>query len=261
MKAAVNALLMSLGFVAFAHGASAEVSAYAIEATPQAWVREIGTEAQLFDYYETVEIVGDHKITRTRFVERANKEDAFREVLTTDLEGRLLISYEIEHLQLDEKGDIQIDRTAKKVKYRYFKEAKWKENVEELEEPFLVGPMIPKFIQLRQSEIAKGEKLRFTLAVPYMVESFHFSLAKDEMIDFEGRSMVSVEMLPTHFLVRAAVKPLYFTYDLQANEVRRILGKVFLKKRTKSGFESFMAETLFLKEIKVAPAPASSSLK
>jgi len=256
MKAAAKTLLMSLGIAALTHASSVVTPS---EVQPQAWVKEIGGEAQLFDYYEVVESSPDKMITRTRFVDRETKEDAFREIVTTDLEGRLMYSYEIEHLQLDEKGSIQVDRATKKISYRYYKEGSWRENSEDLEEPFLVGAMIPRFIRLNETEIQKDDKIRFHLAVPYMAKSFNFALRKDEMVDFEGRSMLSVEMLPTHFLVRAAVKPLYFTYDLQTSDVRRILGKVFLKKRTKSGYESFMAETLFLKEIKVAPAPASSN--
>jgi hypothetical protein len=236
--------------------------ARADSSVPQALVSEQGKTEVLFDYFEVVEHKKspdghDLKITRTRFVDRETKQDAFREVLTTDPEGRHMISYEVTHLQMDEKGSISVDRAQKKIFYRYFKEKKWKENTEKLEEPFIVGPMIPRFIELHAASWNAGKKERFHLAVPYMAKSFNFALEKDKDKIFEGRPMISLQMSPTNFLVRAAVKPLYFTFDPTGQEVRQIFGKVFLKKRTSDGLSAFMALTHFLKH----PAPAPAAVK
>jgi len=228
--------------------------------SPQALVREQGQSEKLFDYFESSERIETNAdvqiVTRTRFVDSETGRDAFREVLTTDAEGRLMISYEVEQLQLDEKGSIKVDRKAGKIHFRYFKEGKWKERSETLEEPFIVGAMIPRFIQLYEAQLLAGEKVRFHLAVPYMTKSFNFALTKNDMKDFKGRQLPEMAMSPTNVFVRAAVKPLYFTYDPDSREVRQILGKVFLKKRIKHGFDAFMAETLFLAEPKPAPAAA-----
>jgi hypothetical protein len=229
---------------------------------PQALVSEQGKTEILFDYFEVVEHKKspdgqDLKVTRTRFVDRETKQDAFREVLTTDAEGRHMISYDVTHLQMDEKGSITVDRVQKKIFYRYFKEKKWKENVENLEEPFIVGPMIPRFIELHAASWSSGKKERFHLAVPYMAKSFNFGLEKNKDKIFEGRPAISLQMSPTNFLVRAAVKPLYFTFDPAGHEVRQILGKVFLKKRSPEGLSAFMALTQFLKN----PAPAPAAVK
>jgi hypothetical protein len=220
---------------------------------PQALVSEQGKPEILFDYFEVVEnkksADGEPlKVTHTRFVDRETKQDAFSEVLTTDSEGKHMVSYEVTYLQMNEKGSITVDRAQRKILFRYFKENKWKENVEKLEEPFLVGPMIPRFIQLHAASWAVKKKERFHLAVPYMAKSFNFALEKKTEKILEGRPMISIQMSPTNFLVRAAVKPLYFTYDPEGREVRQIFGKVFLKKRTPNGLEAFMAETLFLRQ-------------
>jgi hypothetical protein len=235
--------------------------ARAQELRPQALVSEQGRDEILFDYFEVVEQKKAPdgqplEVTRTRFVDRETKQDAFREVLTTDSEGRRMVSYEVANLQLDEKGSIVVDRVEKKITYRYYKEKKWKENVEKLEEPFLVGPMIPRFIELHAASWKAKKKERFHLAVPYMAKSFNFALEKNADKVLEARPMISLQMSPTNFLVRAAVKPLYFTYDPVEHEVRQIFGKVFLKKRTPNGLGAFMALTLFLKDASASPAPS-----
>ncbi|MEO5668878.1 MAG: hypothetical protein ABIR96_12530 [Bdellovibrionota bacterium] len=241
------------------------LASFAMSKVPssQAWVREQGQSALLFDYFENVETIQKdgvaELVTHTVFVDRETKQDAFREILTTDSEQRFMISYEVENLQINEKGSIVVDRATKKVNYRYFKEDKWRENVEDLVEPFLVGPMIKHFIQLNETALVGDEKLRFYLGVPYLNKSFHFSLQKDEMKDFEGGQIVSLKMVPTNLLVRAAVKPLYFSYDPASHQVRQIFGKVFLKKRTKDGFQPFMAETFFLKNPVEAPTAAPTT--
>jgi hypothetical protein len=249
--------VLTLAAVASALLASAQAPR---ASSPQAWIREHNEDSTLFDYSESAETIQRDGqtllVTRMRFVERLSGEDAYRETLTTDPTGAELHAYEVQQLQLDEKGTIVVDRARNKVLYRYYKNKHWKETEEKLEEPYLVGAMIPKFIQLNEKPLLGGLKVRFHLAVPYMTKSFNFALQKSEEVDFEGRKMVSFELFPTHLLVKAAVRSLYFTYDPASRETRRILGKVFLKKRTKSGWEGFQAETLFLKE---EPKPASET--
>lgn len=221
---------------------------------PQAWIREVGVTTPLFDYYETRETpsVGgaSRVVRRSRFVDRETGEDAFRETITTDMSESLLLSYEVEQLQLDERGTITVDHIENKIQYRYFKNKEWKQNTEKFDPPFLVGAMIPNFIRANAEKLLNAKRVKFHLAVPYMTKSFNFTLRQDARKDFDGQPMSSIKMGASHFLVSAAVEPLYFMYDPASKEVRQILGKVFLKKRTKSGWDAFKAETLFLK-----PAP------
>jgi hypothetical protein len=237
--------LVALGLWAGAVSADAVVAE-----SPQAWIREQGAKAPLFDFFESVENTrrdgAEVLLRRSRFVERETGEDAFREVIVSDPSGLQLLSYEVEQLQLDEKGSIIVDRAQKKIFFRYYKNKSWRETSEVLQEPFLVGAMVPRYIQKHGKEMLKSGRQRFHLAVPYMVKSFTFNLEPEGSREFEGRSMSSFKMSPSHFLVSAVVKPLHFLYDVESVRVRQILGRVFLKKRTPSGWESFDAETLFL---------------
>lgn len=214
---------------------------------PHAWIKEQGTEEPLFDFFQSETKSADTMLRETRFVDRQTGEDAFREKILTDLSGLHLIRYDVEQLQIDEKGSIEVDRAAKKIHFKYYKLKKWKEATEKLKEPFLVGGMLPDFLYAHRASINTKSKLKFSLAVPYMTKSFdfYFQEEKDKMA-LDQKEFLSFKMAPSHVLVSAVVKPLHFLIPTQEQKVQRILGRVFLKKRVGDSWESFQAETRFL---------------
>jgi hypothetical protein len=224
---------------------------FSLEASssPSGWIREQGQDDALFHFYENIESNPEEdRVTKSnRFVELANSQDSFRENLVMNSAKTQLYRYEVEQLQIDEKGSVEFDYENSKVNFKYYKNKQWRERSEKLEAPHFVGAMIPQFILNNHEQLAKGERIRFKLAVPYMVKSFDFYLQKEEDLEFEGRQMISIRMSPSHVLVSAVVRPLFFILDPEEKKIRKILGRHFLKKRTSSGWDAFQGETLFIK--------------
>jgi hypothetical protein len=214
---------------------------------PHAWIKEEGTEELLFDFFQSETKSSDTMLRETRFVDRQTGEDAFREKILTDLRGLQLLRYDVEQLQIDEKGSIEVDRTNNKIHFKYYKLKKWRDATEKLEEPFLVGGMLPDFLHAHRANINTKSKVSFRLAVPYMTKSFDFYFQEEkDKINLDQKEFLSFKMAPKHLLVSAVVKPLYFLIPPQSQKVERILGRVFLKKRVGESWESFQAETRFL---------------
>jgi len=225
---------------------------------PQAWIREQGETKPIFDFFQTETSDGKTMLRETRFVDRSTGEDAYREKILTDSTGLNLIRYDVEQLQLDEKGTVEVDREKNRVFYKYYKHKKWRDMVEGLDEPFLVGGMLPDFLKANRKHVDQEKQLKFSLAVPYMTKSFDFSMIQEkENSKIDGIEFQNFKMSPSNFLVSAVVKPLHFFIPIGKEDVDRILGKVFLKKRTKNGWDAFQAETRFL--LKTPEALASQN--
>lgn len=211
-----------------------------------AWIKEQGHDEILFDFYQSDLIVEDRLVRETKFVDRSNSSDAFIEKIVTDISGLKLYSYEVEQIQIDEKGSLLVDHENKKVSYKYYKNKKWKENSESFEGSFLVGGMIPDFIVNHKVALDSSQEFKFSLAVPYMNKSFQFKIEKQEDSVIDNIEYQIYKMSPTHFLVSAVTKPLYFKIPKNTKKVQKIFGRLFLKKLVKKKYESFQGETHFL---------------
>jgi len=218
---------------------------------PKAWVRELGGDVTLFNYFESRVLVPGtkHSLWKTRWVEQLTAIDALRERVFFDADSLQLVRYEIEKIQLEEKGWFDVDHENRKVRFEYFKNNEWKQSEDSYNHELLIGALLPKFISAKKDILMKGDDVDLSLAVPFMRKVYSFTLRKDSKVQFQGQNLIKIKLSASNMLMRAVVKPLYFFYSPEEDQVKKIEGKVFLKKRIGSDpdkWDSFEAESLFI---------------
>lgn len=219
--------------------------------TSKAWLRELEGKITLFDYFDSeTKIPGaNHILWKTRWIERLTNKDSLRERIFFEPGTLHLQRYELEKLQLDEKGWFDVDVENKKARFEYFKNNEWKKSEDSFKYDLLVGAMIPKYIQKNISQLLSEEELKISLAVPFMRKIYTFELKNLGEESFQNQKIVKIRMRPSSFLMRTVVSPIVFFYSPGEDKTKKIEGKVFIKKRMGSNpdkWESFEGETLFI---------------
>lgn len=231
---------------------SSELSSREIPAeTPRGWARELGGQTRLFTlYHEKIPTEGSKQIQwHSMWKEDLTGNKALIERIYFDPENMRIDRYEIQKLQLDEKGWFEPDYEKKKVSFTYYKNGEWKKARKGFSKDLVIGPLIPAYIALKEKELMAGEQLKVSLPVSFMRDIYTFRLKLEEHVQFEGQKVAKIKFSPSSMMMRAVVKPLYFYYSPSMKKVRKIEGKIPLKKRVGSDpdkWDSFEAESLFL---------------
>lgn len=231
---------------------SSELSIHKVAAeTPSGWARELGTQTRLFTlFHEKLQTEGKNQVQwHSLWKEDLTGREALIERVYFDPSSLQIDRYEIQKLQLDEKGWFEPDYEKKKVSFTYYKNGEWKQDTKSFDKDLVVGPLLSAYIPFKQKELLAGEEIKVSLPVSFMREVYTFRFKLEEHVDFEGQKVAKIKFSPSSLMMRAVVKPLYFFYSPAMKKVRKIEGKIPLKKRVGSDpdkWDSFEAESLFL---------------
>jgi hypothetical protein len=201
---------------------------------------------------EVFDLSGKNKqFTYERFEDNKGDSSTIRAVYK-DLDGKVLteevmslqkgelVKYEIQQKQTNEKGWIEVagDKVTfnlKKPKKRNYPQT------EDKPKDFIVGLMIVPTIKKSWDTIIKGKNKEIRLGVWHRQESVGFKLSKEKVDD---KQMV-VKMAATSFLIRAIVKPLYFTFDVKTKNLVSYKGRVTPKEKRGRRYRDFDGLTTY----------------
>lgn len=152
---------------------------------------------------------------------------------TAVVTGGTLVKYEVERSTSKEKGIVEVKDG--KIHFSYTEKGKTSTSKEKLKEDTLVSAMLVPFLTSRLNDLMAGNDVAFRYAVWFRKEviGFHFSLDKTE-----GQNVV-VKMVPSNFLYRSLVKPIYFTIDKTTKKVVSIKGRSLPKVQVDGSWRDF----------------------
>lgn len=197
--------------------------------TGEGFDKEGKVKKYTYERYQSVE--GDKTLDRAVF---------------KDLEGKVLLEEKMERVnnkltrldvdqkQLNQQGWIVVQ--GEKVEFNYKKPRKNNfPQTYNVPKSFVVNMQIAAFIRDNWDKLKAGETAEIKLGVWYRQEIIGFELQK-ELAD--GKQMV-VRMRPSSILIRAAVDPIYFTFDGTSKNLITFKGRATPKEKSSSSYGDF----------------------
>ena len=209
-----------------------------------------GPKRALYKFKRTVTRSGD-TVKALREYTFPDGKVAARELAV--YEGNNLVSYQLEELQINARGDATVLRATNatpKISFLYISDLKTpdraKTNSEELQPDTLVNDMIAPFLAAHWAQLIKGETVKCRYIAASRAETVGFKFAKVSESTREGKPVVIIKMSASSLIIAALVDPLFFT--LEKDGTHRVLqyeGRTTPKVRDGTNWKDLDAVTVF----------------
>src|SRR6185436_6207253 len=100
----------------------------------------------------------------------------------------------------------------KKIVFVHEKDGTKKTKSDDIEDDLLIPDQIVPFIQSRWDQLMSKGELVFYLVAMIRSEVVKFKIKKEKDTTSNGKPAVVLSMLPTNFIYKAFVDPIYFTF-------------------------------------------------
>ena len=169
-------------------------------------------------------------------------------------EGDNLVSYELEELQINARGDASLSRDPRnpgkgQINFSHVADigfSKTNSNTEALRPDTLIGDMTTVFVVSHWDELMKGKSVKCRLIAVPRAETFGFTFEKQAESTWRGKGVVIIKLSPSSFIINALVNPLYFIMEKDGEH--RLLecdGLTTPKIEVKGKWKDLEAETVF----------------
>jgi hypothetical protein len=251
---AVAAAGIGLGHgIAFGEAASrslVEVSKYEEPKFLSGAIYARGTKQLVFKFKRVAERSGNTLKVQRDFSYPDGKLAA-RERVRYD--GDLLISYELEELQIGAKGRAVIRRHSDdpgqgNIDFEYTREpdVRPKSRSEVLRENTLIADMVGQFLASHWDGLERGEKVKCRYIVVPRMETVGFTFVKDGDATRAGVPVMVVRMEASSALLAPLVDPLFFTIEKsRPHRVLEYTGRTTPKIQVKGKWKDLDALTVF----------------
>ncbi|MCC6138918.1 MAG: hypothetical protein IT287_09810, partial [Bdellovibrionaceae bacterium] len=135
----------------------------------------------------------------------------------------VLTRYEVERPLLKEKG--LIETKDGKILFTYTENGKTTTGKEALKPDTLIGATLVPHMEVHLKELLEKKEVTFKYAVWFRKEVIGFKFEYDKE---EGNNIIA-KMIPTNFLYRSMVKPIYFTMDKTTKKIISLKGRTLPK--------------------------------
>jgi hypothetical protein len=145
----------------------------------------------------------------------------------------VLVSCEVVRPLVKEKGLIEVKDG--KIHFTYTEDGKTSQAKTQLKPDVLVSGTLVPFMESRLKDLLEKKEVTFGYAVWFRKEvmGFKFSYEKEEA------NNIVVKMIPTNFLYRSLVNPLYFTMDKTTKKLISIKGRSLPKIKKDGSWRDF----------------------
>lgn len=182
------------------------------------------------------------------YYQREIKTEENREYLKVsyfDLENHLLLIeetefrdqkpylYRINHAQLQASATIRIED--KEVFFKKEYQGEKKERKEKITEKVIPPSGLIKMIEQNIESLKAGKKIPTRIAVWDRMETIAFDLELENSKSNEKSETLYVKMVPTNFIIRQLVKPIFFQVN-KNSKVSKVNGLLPIKKRKGSSW-------------------------
>ena len=129
-----------------------------------------------------------------------------------------LVSYDLEELQIQARGTVNLARDPKAeatIAFKYVSGNNTKTNTstESLRPDTLISDMIASFLAAHWNDLMKGKDVKCRFVAADRAETVGFKFAKHSESTMQGKPTVIIKMAPSSFVIAALVDPLYFTLE------------------------------------------------
>ena len=155
----------------------------------------------------------------------------------------LLISFEVDQKQTQEKGRIEVQ--GEKVLFTYEKDGKTKTAQEKLRQPLLTTANFSAFVKDHWREVTTESGVDVRFAVWFRLETVGFKIFKVKEVQKLGQTWVQLRMKPSSFVIAALVDPLDLWYSADSKQLMEMSGRVSPKLKTGSAFKDLDSDVRY----------------
>jgi len=239
-----------LAFGEAARTSAAEVFKYEEPKSLSAAIYARGTKQLVFKFKRVAEHSGNTLRVQRDFTYPDGKLAARERV---SYEGDLLVSYELEELQIGASGRAAIrhhpdNPSQGNIDFVYTREpdGRPKSHTEGLRENILVADMVGQFLASHWDTLERREKVKCRYIVVPRSETVGFTFAKDGDATRAGVPVIVVRMEASSALVAPLVDPLFFTIEKSPpHRVLEYTGRTTPKIQVKGKWKDLDALTVF----------------
>lgn len=217
-----------------------------------AWSRPAAAlEAQLFSLqgasdqvvfrFYSNDVFQDGKTVRETRFENTSGEVVAREKVT--FQGWAASDYELDHVQ--QKLIVKIQRAGERFQAEIIKDGKVRSDSASASADTILPPMILDRIQSDLERLAKGERLKFKVLIPDLMQTITFEAKLEKGLSTSSSAPRVIRLNPSNWLISIlAPPPLFFHFDSSSKAPLEARGQTLLLE--KNG-KPFFARTVFLK--------------
>ncbi len=163
---------------------------------------------------------------KARFTDTEGKPVVLEESV---VESGALKFYKQDHLQLGESGTVEVRDG--KVHFQYTRDGKTKTDQEKATDNLIASPNTMDYIRKSWPRLMAGETVDVRFAVPDRLETVGFKFFKTGETAKEGRTIVTIRMKPSSFVIAALIDPLDFQIDKESIRLVDLKGRTIPKLR------------------------------
>ncbi|MCB0413965.1 MAG: hypothetical protein KDD50_06505 [Bdellovibrionales bacterium] len=194
---------------------------------------------QLFSISSETKIENDNEVFTMRFFDMkgvlAVEESAY-------FKNDVIYKYTVDYKRRNQKGTIEVKD--KKIFFEYTKDGEISKGSESLEDNFVVGLSVKRYLQKNWQDLTQGKSIKVRLGVVDRKETVGFSFFREKKKETDANIMV-VKMKPSSWVISALVAPLYFYFDLRTKDLVKLIGRTKPKIQESGQWKDLDAETVY----------------
>jgi hypothetical protein len=169
-----------------------------------------------------------------------DKEVAVEELT---LEDGHIKTFTLDQRQVNEQGKLEV--SGGKLTFTYTSGGQTTTDSEPATPELMVSPALVPFLQARWETLLSGETVKARLAALERKETVGFQFTKIGEETRDGRTVVSVQMKPSSFIIAALVKPIRLDFDKETRRIVEYSGRALPKKLVDGKWENFEATAVY----------------
>lgn len=159
------------------------------------------------------------------------------------VKGDELISFDVDQMQIKEKGRIEVQ--GDKILFTYEKDGKKKTAEEKLKKPFLTPANFNLYVSNHWADFSSGKEVEVRFAVWFRLETVGFKIFKVGETLKGSQKLIQLRMKPSSFVIAALVDPLNLWYTEDGQKLIELSGRVSTMLPDGMGFKDLDADVRY----------------
>ncbi len=159
------------------------------------------------------------------------------------VKGDELISFDVDQMQIKEKGRIEVQ--GDKVFFTYEKGGKKKTADEKLKKPLLTPANFNLYVSSHWADFSSGKEVEVRFAIWYRLETVGFKIFKVGETLKGSQKLIQLRMKPSSFVIAALVDPLNLWYTEDGQKLIDLSGRVSTMLPNGTGFKDLDADVRY----------------